>query len=518
MAKLVINTHYTFVHNLDPVSEDKLDYRFAIPVPNYWFSPAYKAGYWDGRIHFYSKKYKAVNTGLFRLLTQWLEEHSIPYTTEDKRKPLLQVDPVSKLADKDLASEQYSYQFEAVKQCLEHGCGVVELATNSGKSFVAAAVIKSLNLNTLFIVPTKELRFQIAREFRLHISDMEVVEYVGGGKAGQITVALFQSLYKIKDKNWFNQFDILCCDEAHRVPSRTFEAVMKRCPARYRIGLSGTAFGDAEVRDYTLMAHTGPRLIRVRNLELIERGVSAKPKIIFMKSDSHSIPEKIFHKAVRHGITYNDVRNEQIADLIRKLHGKGDSILVLTPYKQHGYQLFNRLEGNISPLYYSHGSTPDFIRKQNLEAFREDGGVLIATPIFDEGVDLPVINSLVLACSGKKERRILQRVGRALRKKEGENIVHIYDFWDWHNKFLSRHSYNRLKVYLTEGFEVEGHGNFAEEMEKLISEFHLGEPIDDDGPDPEFVKKVTKRKSGYVNRRPNMADKIRAKFKEVKGK
>jgi superfamily II DNA or RNA helicase len=518
MVKLVINTHYTFVHNLDSSLTDKLDYRFAVPVPNYWFSPAYKGGYWDGRIHFYSKKYKAVNTGLFRLLTQWLDEQSIPYTTEDKRKPLLQVDPVSKLADKDFASEQYSYQFEAVKQCLEYGCGVVEIAVNGGKTAIAAAVIKSLGLKTLFIVPTKELRFQTAREFRLMLPDTNIVEYASGVKAGDVTVALFQSLHRIKDKNWFNQFDVVLADESHKLPAKTFEAVMKKCPARYRIGFSGTAFGDTEVRDYTLMAHTGPRLIKVRSAELIERGVSAKPKVVFLKSESEPIPERVFHKAARFGVTYNESRNNQIINLILKLRKKGDTILVLTPYKRHGYELYNSLEGSVSPLYYNHGGVPDFIRKQNLESFKEDGGVMFGTSVLDEGIDVSAINSLILAYGGKKERRILQRVGRALRKKEGENIVHIYDFWDWHNKFLIRHSYNRLKVYLNEGFEVEGHGNFAEEMEKLIAEFHLGEPIDDDGPDPEFVKKVTKRKSGYVNRRPNMVDKIRAKFREVKGK
>ena len=99
----------------------------------------------------------------------------------------------------------------------------------------------------------------------------------------------------------------------------------------------------------------------------------------------------------------------------------------------------------------------DFLRKKNLDAFKKDGGVMIATTIYDEGIDIPQVNVLILAFGGKSRRKVLQRIGRALRKKESrENVVVIVDFWDHHNKYLLNHSKGRLNLYRDEGFEVVG--------------------------------------------------------------
>jgi len=48
----------------------------------------------------------------------------------------------------------------------------------------------------------------------------------------------------------------------------------------------------------------------------------------------------------------------------------------------------------------------------------------------------------------------LQRIGRGLRQKEGDNVLYIHDFLDNHNKHLKRHSLKRSEVYRGEGFDV----------------------------------------------------------------
>ncbi len=81
---------------------------------------------------------------------------------------------------------------------------------------------------------------------------------------------------------------------------------------------------------------------------------------------------------------------------------------------------------------------------------------IISTNILDEGVDVPKINVLILASGGKSAIRVLQRVGRALRKKvQGElNIASIIDFNHLGNKHLEEHSKERLKIYRKEKFEI----------------------------------------------------------------
>jgi superfamily II DNA or RNA helicase len=80
--------------------------------------------------------------------------------------------------------------------------------------------------------------------------------------------------------------------------------------------------------------------------------------------------------------------------------------------------------------------------------------VLIATTIFDEGVDVSGINCLFLAGGGKSMRQLLQRIGRGLRKKADGSGIEVYDVLDYHNEHLARHTLERYKVYKSEGFDI----------------------------------------------------------------
>ena len=76
---------------------------------------------------------------------------------------------------------------------------------------------------------------------------------------------------------------------------------------------------------------------------------------------------------------------------------------------------------------------------------------MIASPIFDEGVDLPEINSLIIAPGGKSEWKTIQKIGRGLRKKASNKPLIVYDFIDA-SRFLKKHSRARMKIYEKEGF------------------------------------------------------------------
>jgi superfamily II DNA or RNA helicase len=85
---------------------------------------------------------------------------------------------------------------------------------------------------------------------------------------------------------------------------------------------------------------------------------------------------------------------------------------------------------------------------------------LIASPIFGEGVDLPAsddfpgILGLVIADGGQSVANVLQKIGRGLRRKKGDNSLAVVDFADTTHKWLARHSQERMALYESEGFEV----------------------------------------------------------------
>jgi superfamily II DNA or RNA helicase len=86
----------------------------------------------------------------------------------------------------------------------------------------------------------------------------------------------------------------------------------------------------------------------------------------------------------------------------------------------------------------------------------QDGSLhaLIATTIFDEGVDIPELKKVILASGGKSQVKLIQRVGRAVRLANGKTEAMIVDFQDAHNPTLKRHAAARRKVYKEQEFDV----------------------------------------------------------------
>lgn len=87
----------------------------------------------------------------------------------------------------------------------------------------------------------------------------------------------------------------------------------------------------------------------------------------------------------------------------------------------------------------------------------QDGRIdaILCTTVFDEGIDVPELKTVILAGGGKSPVKARQRVGRGLRLHDSKSEVLIIDFMDEHGKYLHRHSKERLKVWRAEGFDVE---------------------------------------------------------------
>ena len=85
----------------------------------------------------------------------------------------------------------------------------------------------------------------------------------------------------------------------------------------------------------------------------------------------------------------------------------------------------------------------------------EDGYVqcVIASRIFDIGLNLPILSGLVLASAGRSTVRCLQRIGRVIRLYPGKKIAAVVDFAD-SAPYLSDHSERRREIYESE-FEVQ---------------------------------------------------------------
>lgn len=415
----------------------------------YKFVPSYKNGTWDGYIRLY--KSNRFPSGLLTAVTEAVKAAGTIEQEIIKSRPdawefidfqVIRPNMFDNITLRD-------YQLKAAQTLLAYGRGVAKMATNSGKTEVIAAMCKAYPRKVLVFTTKRELMYQTSERLSERLG--EPVGYIGDGqnKPGRVVVAMIQTLANID--NLSKEFaDVGCVmfDECHHVPANTSQKVMMGIPAWHRFGFSGTPLHYDNLADMQLIGATGPVLVEVTNADLIDSGVSAMPYVDMYVVKSDDDFKTDWFRAYDVGIVHNDKRNKLVTNIV--LAEQAHATLILVDRLEHGRILQDALPKSI----FAHGSLPTEERKDILERLRQgQGTIVIATPIFDEGVDVPSIDLLVLAGGGETYIRLLQRIGRGMRRKDS-NRLRVIDFVDDTNKYLLTHSKNRAELYESEGFAV----------------------------------------------------------------
>lgn len=414
------------------------------------YMPKYKAGFWDGYISLMPTM-SEFPTGLLDLVIRTLSAKNFKVELLHKAYPPYKV--VSDKVLKDITLRDY--EVEAANVLLEARHGVASMATNSGKTEVIAAIAWALSCeHVLVLEASKELLYQTAERLSKRLG-----KPVGGGigivgdglwRPDKITVGMVQTLSKRLDLSFFEKNACIMVDECHHASSNTELDVLKSIPGSYRFGFSGTPLKQEVLQDLKLEAYTGPIRYTVSNEYLIVAGYSAEPTINMIEITSNDdLWEADYQEAYNKLIVENEDRNYAISQLLAE---NTDCItLVLVAMIKHGQLLESMIPGSI----FVHGSDSIDKRKSVLKCMAESqSGVYIASPIFDEGVDVPAVDRIVIAGCGKSPVKLLQRLGRGMRRKEGHNSLTVIDFIDTGNQHLLNHAEARLDVYEQEGFKV----------------------------------------------------------------
>ena len=131
--------------------------------------------------------------------------------------------------------------------------------------------------------------------------------------------------------------------------------------------------------------------------------------------------------------------------------------MVLFKTIEHGKILYKEFlnEGIRCELLYGNDSLEK--RNEIKQALNDDNiDCIIASTIFDIGMDLPKLSGLVLGGGGKSKIRALQRIGRVVRAYKDKTKVAVIDFMD-NTRFLDKHSLIRYQTYTEEeGFKILG--------------------------------------------------------------
>lgn len=423
------------VHNLTSYS-----------IPGAQHSPRFKSGSWDGRKRFLNRYTNLFPTGLAGEVLRGLRGAGYKVKVVDERVAPQLGEPIKV----SKGYEDRPYQVEAIEKSIEVSRGILNIATNGGKTYIASRIISKTNVNTLFLVHRKELMYQTKREFEEVLGVK--IGVIGDGKVDiqKITVAMIPTLTKNLKKYYdlFKSIDMIFADECHHLGSSTWYNIFEHCNAYYRFGLSGTPTGRSDGGGMYLHAATGKVIVSVTNKELIEGGVSAKP-YIYMQKCTVSNEEGKWQHIYKKQIVDNSHRNNLICNWIEKFIKEDKQTLILIEQTKHGKNLQQIMKKRGYDIPFTHGSSNKNFREQCLVDFK-DGKIrtMIASTIYDEGISVDGIQVAIFGGSKKSPIGYMQRVGRGLRrKKTGENKVEIVDFFDEGQKHLTNWSTERLGLY-----------------------------------------------------------------------
>ena len=332
---------------------------------------------------------------------------------------------------------------------------------------IASAIIKVLiEKRTLFLVHTKQLLNQARERIALRLSTIEEhIGVIGDGRfePKHITVATVQSLTRATGKaqkkiiaKYLKTIEVLILDETHHASAKSFYRLVQRIDAPWRFGMSGTPFGLADGKGLMVESAFGPVVAKVTNQELIDLGVNAKPTIAMIEVDRPKIPTDLDWQSVyKEGIVLNAHRNKLIVKRAIKFAAKEWPTLIIVRELWHGDNLAEMLRHEEVKHAFVHGQMPTSeVERQKARLTEGKIHVLIASPIFGEGVDIPSVRALIIADGGQSAAAVLQKIGRGLRRKAGDNRLDVIDFSDLTHKWLSRHSQERIALYEAEGFRV----------------------------------------------------------------
>ena len=465
-CKLVIRDEVNVkFENLSLEHRKHLSNKFKFEIPYARHLPAVKLGRWDGKVSFFGL---GGNTylALVGQILPILEDAGVYVELEDQRTPH---NFEFKLIDQNYLSDinwpknhptagqsiiLRDYQVETINKFLENPQCIQEIATGAGKTIITAALCKLVENygRTLTIVPNKSLVTQTEDDFLA--CNLDVGVYYGDRKelGRQNTIATWQSLNVLEKKSRDDEttafleaienINTIIVDEVHMakadVLKRMLTGPFARCGIRW--GLTGTV-PKADYEFFGLKCSIGEVANRIAAKELQDKGVLAQCNVNVLQTQDH--PEFKNYQEELKWLTTDETRMSWIAKTIEDIATTGNTMILVDRISAG-----ELLEKKIPDSVFISGSTKNTERKEHYdEVSIAQHKVIIATyGVAAVGINIPRIFNLVLIEPGKSFVRVIQSIGRGIRKAEDKDHVNIWDITS-SCKFAKRHLGQRKKFY-----------------------------------------------------------------------
>lgn len=329
------------------------------------------------------------------------------------------------------------------------GGGIISLGCGQGKTVVALNIIHRLKKKTLVVVHKEFLMNQWIERIESFLPDAKIGKiqqdkYDVIGK--DIVLCMLQTI-SMRDfpLNAFDCFGLVIIDEAHRIPSRVFSKALSKINSKYMLALSATP-NRKDGLTKVLKWFVGPIIFNTTNKKNQEKyNVEINRYKIISDDKNYNELLLTFNNKVKLSSMLNNIcnytkRNDLIIDIIKNILDEHieRQILILSDRKNQLNYIYNVINDNkiCSVGYYIGGMSQKALKQS------EECRLILATyPMANEGLDIPNLNSLILA-SPKSD--IVQSVGRVMRKKHKNFLPKIIDIVDDFSLFSNQSNKRKL--------------------------------------------------------------------------
>lgn len=453
-AIVVVNNSYSQITSDLPRDViEALDRKCSFFVQGYQFSELYKKNIWDGKKHLFSVKTFAFQTGLISLIKQVFSDFQIEMIFRD-----LRVKPLKKYDIEFNGFELRDYQKAAVAEAVRIGRGVLNTPTGSGKTIIMSKLVHEIGVKTLVLVNTKEALYDTYRTLK-RCFDNDYVTCFNDNKSINkfITITTMpmaiKELNSKRDDSLVNEkFDCLILDESHHSAAKSWQGVIFKISPYHVFGFTGTNFrGDGA--DLLLLGVSGRAIYKIGTVELQKMGFLSLVDIYFVDILFPEIKANYsdYFELYRIGIITNEYRNGIIQQIVKRHIGK--SILVVVEKIEHGEIILELLKEVDENTVFVQGKTKN---RNEIKLDFETGKIrtLVASRLYNESADLPILNVVINCSGGKSGIAVIQRIGRSLRIHQSKERAIVYDFNDVFSSKLEKHSHERMKVIKKEGHKI----------------------------------------------------------------
>jgi superfamily II DNA or RNA helicase len=472
VIKLVIKDEVNIkIEGLPLDARKKLANTFKYENPTARYHPAYKLGRWDGMVSMFGLGGNGYLSQLEKVIEVLYNSNIDIDEVEDLRTTgKIEFEEItnSYWADQGkvwpkghrFAGEPIMLrddQVEVVNRFFTSTQALQEVATGAGKTIMTATLSHCAEKygRTIVIVPNKDLVTQTEEDY-INVG-LDVGVYYGDRKdLGKThTICTWQSLNVLdkKSKNWDLELALtlaefldgvktVIVDEVHMAKAEVLKNLLtiNLCNAPIRWGLTGTVPKD-DFEAQPIFASIGPVVGGIKAHQLQEMGILSNLHVNI--AQLIDLPEfKSYAEELKYLVTNPD-RMKYIATLIKGLSESGNT-LVLVNRIDSGKQLIEMIDDAV----FISGEVKGTKRQEEYkEHATNDNKITVATyGVASVGINIPRIFNLVLLEPGKSFVRVIQSIGRGIRKAEDKDFVQIWDLTST-CKFAKRHLTTRKKFY-----------------------------------------------------------------------